>query len=338
MQNDVYCSSGEGKENMKIVLEKALKDCNISGKNILIKPNAVNPDNSIVCSNYETIQNIVDVLLKYDAGKIIIGDEPAGYNFYEAMKDTKKFDIFEAYEKLGYDKIMNAKLVSLEDFKLTQCRCKCIVTKMNHSYFMPIRNFSEYLLVSLSLPKNHGQFNYTGAIKNNMGLVPHDDRGNFFHSNLGNLDELIAEQNPAVIFIIKQLIDKKLTNDNLTVNYQLDHLANAGSLVSLNNYIKSLKGIHLMDGTYFVQGNETAGTQLKTDFAIAGFNPSFVDYVAMQKLGINIEEVLYAYLCDDYSKMNIIGNLGEFLPKKSVLQKELVNTSHGSFSSVKINQ
>lgn len=338
MQNDVYCSSGKGNDNIKIVLEKALNNYDITGRKILIKPNAVNPCNRQVCSNYETIQNVVNILLEHGAGNIIIGDEPAGYNFYEAMKDTKKFDIFEAYEKLGYDKITNAKLVNLEDFELKKVKCKEIVKKMNHPCLMPMRDVSDYLLVSLSLPKNHGQFNYTGAIKNNMGLVPYEERGIFFHSNLENLDELITEQNPAAIFVLKQLIDRQLTEDNLTVNYQLDHLANAGSLVSLNRYIKSLNGIHLMDGAYFVQGNETAGTQLKTDFAIAGFNPAFVDNAAMQKLGISIEEVLYAYLCDDYSKMNTIGNLGEFLPKKSVLQKELVNTTHGSFSSVKINQ
>ena len=192
----VFYQHGNGNSNVTRALDAQLKEMDISGRDILLKVNMVDPDITKACSNSSRMQGVVDVLRSNGAKSISIGDEPAHY-FYE--QNNGNIDITACYQNLGYDLIQGAELIDLRNLKLDKYFARKIspatgkwLTRLKegvekpHQITVPVRDVSDYLLVNMTMPKHHGNFNYSGVIKNLMGLVPNEERMRTFHFGFEN--------------------------------------------------------------------------------------------------------------------------------------------------------
>ncbi len=360
----VYCQSGKGDANLTVALEAQLEATSIRGKNILLKPNMVDPSIPQACSDPTRMQVVVDALRNAGAANILIGDEPAHYVFGLAGRQGSPFDVQQAYRDIGYTQIRGAKLIDLKSLPLTSYQAIRVnpVTAQEETLRIPIRNTTGLVVVSFTLPKHHGNYNYSGVVKNLMGLVPEATRKDPFHyffvdaARQSLRDE--GKESPRRQELEQRIVDLTLgfadryvelhgENESVTSAYQawldeqldfqslqthLEHIVNAGSLVGLAQQVQRMSpgSLFILDGTYLLTKQEHDGTPVQTDFAVVGTNPASVDKVTAQRVGINLSEVPYlAQLLQGKAKTEVRGRVGRKLPRRSLLGREVRNDSHG---------
>jgi uncharacterized protein (DUF362 family) len=368
--SNVYCESGKGPKNLADALQAQLRDINIRGKTILLKPNMVDPDIPEACSNPASLRVIADALTGHGAAKIFLGDEPASYYINNVKGGI--FNVMDAYAKLGYGHIPGTELLDLSTMPVTSYSSLRVnpLTGTLSRRKVPVRDISGLFVVSTTLPKQHGNFNYTGVTKNLMGLVPAQDRMDNFHYSIGMaLEEEWKKGNtgltlPAAISkfaseysklsggakegffapVYKRWLSKQIDDESMIAH--IDHIVNAFSIIWLADFVKakSRQGLYVLDGTYTMEKHEHEGSLVKTDFAMVGQSPIHVDMASLAKLGLDIKEVPYLAIDAPYQsaveytkRMPIIqGDLGAPMEKASLIEKEIFTDRHGlTFCKVK---
>jgi uncharacterized protein (DUF362 family) len=350
LMSTVYVASGQGKGNLADALSGTPMD--VRGKTVFLKPNMVDPTIPEACSNPERMQTVVDYLRAQGADKVLIGDEPAHY-VYEL--NPPPFDLKGAYKTLGYHHLRGAELIDLADLNLTSFIAKRLDPKTTREVEIevPVMSTAGMYVVSFTLPKHHGNFNYSGVTKNLMGLVPEESRIENFHYGFHNsipdggalrIQELALDFAPKFAQVRGLDIDDPKSHpailahqawmdgtiDVTSLQQHFEQVINAGSIASLAEHVKntSTGTMSVLDGTYLLSRHEHQGTPVQTDFALTGENPEAVDLLAMAKLGINPVEVPYVIqMLKEH--VQVAGELGAALPTKSLLKKELFKDSHG---------
>lgn len=366
----VYCQSGRGDANLTVALEAQLEATPIRGKNILLKPNMVDPSIPKACSDPRRMQLVVDVLRNYGAATILIGDEPAHYVFGLAARNGSPFDVHRAYHEIGYATIRGAELIDLKSLPLTSYQAIRVnpVTVQEETLRIPIRNTKGLLVISFTLPKHHGNYNYSGVVKNLMGLVPEASRKDPFHyffydavrqsrweegKRAPTPRQLEQGRNDLIMEFVHNYTERQgefrfdptsgtvpcafnaWINEKIdfrSLETHLEHIVNAGSLVGLVKKVKRMSpgSFFILDGTYLLTKQEHDGIPVQTDFAVVGKNPAAVDKVATEKLGIDINEVPYLMkLLESTPPIKQQGEIGSTLPGGSLLGKEICDDSHG---------
>ncbi len=203
-------SFGDFAEQHKDLLE------GIRGKKVLIKVNAVDPSHPDACTSAESLKATIDNLLKYGPAEICIGDQPAG-QFIEKSGggEIDSEELFRRFrEQLGYDFLDQYSDVRFIDFR-TELR----VPEPTSPEDARMYNLSKFQSIFvLSLPKAHGQLDFTGCRKNIVGLLPTDERYALLHprahdvtqedwrkSNspgMQRISEAFAAQNPNTIYVM----------------------------------------------------------------------------------------------------------------------------------------
>lgn len=300
---EVYYSELEGREKN---LEKAFSSFeknneellkSYQGKDILLKVNLVDPHHSQACTDIGTIRKVIELIKKYNPKKIFVGDIPSamgkvGKNWNELEKIYK--------EKLGYifnDK--NVELINLEDLKNENLK--------EDGLEFEIKNLDQFGgIINISRPKMHGEFGYTGCVKNLMGLMTQKSRENVIHMNGKDYNSEEA-------------------------NRRLNKFSSA--------LLKNRPDIiNISDGTDFIIGHEHIGVPKKTDFAIISRNPFNADNETVNILGLNKNRAAYLYGQDfPVKKDKLKGNISRNKIYPSNLEsKQLFYESKGEgrFSSV----
>jgi hypothetical protein len=216
------------------------------------------------------------------------------------------------------------------------------------------------------LPKHHGNYNFSGVVKNLMGLIPHENRIAGFHEtfyrkalqSFGGREptpEKLAEKKMDLVLEFSRkysertntdLYDKdsslvssayKLWLDGVidleSLETQLEHIANSGSLIGLKDYFKITypNAIHILDGNYILTEHEHDGKPDYSHFTIVGNDPGFVDLAGLSKIGLAIEEIPYL-ITEIFNRKNdiICGDYGVCRDSVSVLQKKVTEDSLGT--------
>ncbi len=351
--NIIYAANSRNHDNnIRDVLEGTLQGMNIRGRDVLIKPNMVDPGIGQACSDPQRLQVVVDVLRGKNAGHIYIGDEPAEYVYHLANIAGAGFDLDDAYRRVGFDRIRGADLLDISTLPDVDYEARTLNpdTSLEELTRIPTKDTSNFLLVSFALPKHHGNFNYSGVIKNLMGLVPPGERQNSFHFNIADVNQFYMFINSYVTTragspeanLLSQLNndfrDGRINGESLETHAR--HLLNAGALKGLKEHYErtNLDAIYILDGTYLLSEHEHEGIPIPTDFAIAGQNPYFVDCTGIAKLGINLNQVPYISQMRDTirsKKCNIEGNIGTNYRGRDLIPKQLFRARNGlNFSRI----
>ena len=344
--NTVYCRG-----NVKEAIDAQLDIEPITGV-VLLKPNMVDPSIPDACSNPNRMQDVVDSLRSHGATEVYIYDQPAAYVF-----ENGNVNLQEAYEALGYDRIEGARVISqfLAQTSYKGSRLSA-VTAERQEVIVPVYNTVGLQVVSMSLPKHHGNYNFSGTTKNLMGLIPQEARMRLFHSGflqsaeaeglegdeLGlRMSELLftfAEKYTAlyggsiddpesgfVPFVHNACVHDEINTDALAS--QLEHVMNAGVLVGLHDHFS---GLYVLDGTQTMVRQEHAGELVDTNFAVVGKRSEAVDMVGMHKLGIPSGHVPYlSELLEREGDFEINGDVGESMGTPNILNRELITDVHG---------
>jgi uncharacterized protein (DUF362 family) len=218
----IYSHSGDERNNVAKALRKYLTRQNKSLKKekIIIKPNMVDPLIPDACTNAQTLQAVVNVLKEFGAKKILFGDEPASYFIQLQRRNGQQYDWKQDHKSLGFDKIKGAKSLNLDDLTTTSYRATRLnpYTTQEEAIQIPIRDTSGYRVVSLALPKHHGNYNYSGVSKNLMGLVPQDRRVEFFHYSIWTAAKQMLEREQ------NRTLNPRNEGDSFEINLREDRL------------------------------------------------------------------------------------------------------------------
>jgi uncharacterized protein (DUF362 family) len=352
MSEILHESLGRGELNVSYALEQLLKEQPVRGQTILIKPNMVDPSKPNACSDPDHLQIVIDLLNRYGAGRILVGDEPAAH-----IVEDGKFDIFSAYRQIGYARLKGAELIDLNKLETTSFKATRInpATGEQENTVIPVRNTSGMVTVSFTLPKEHGNYNFSGVSKNLVGLVPAKDRMSNFHYSFSDAvlkddpnmsDEDFKEKMGLMVVsfmakyakndlagpVIRQHNNKKM--DWLSLECHLEHMVNAGALTGLVAHFKRTNpyGMYILDGTNLLTKQEHDGIPVYKNFAIAGSNPTHVDWLAMGILGVNPAEVPYLSQMEGNDRLPalIMERIKQSKHGQSLIPKEQSFTADGT--------
>lgn len=344
LNNIVYAASGDGLENIAAVMRSALSENNIvDGRKVLLKPNMVDPSVKKACTSPEALRAAASVLKEFGASEILIGDEPAQYYIEE-----NGYDFWRDFKSLGYDAIDGAKGLDLRTLgtSIYTFDRPNLLSKTWEQVDVPVRDLSDFVVVALGLPKQHGQYNVSLSIKNLMGLVPADSRIETFHkdileiadTNKGTqeifgfyaklLDSLFSlySDEPELKKVLKYVNQKFAAGvfslDALTTH--ANHLINIGAMSGLRDFYMKQPGLYVIDGTKYMLAQEHLGELIETNFAAAGFDPFYVDRAVLPKIGISVNQVPYLHKISLHGTLDaeIKGDFGRRLEPVLVLNKK----------------
>ncbi|MFC1774967.1 DUF362 domain-containing protein [Nanoarchaeota archaeon] len=365
----VYIRSGKKKEgflveeNLDKPLYSFLCDRNLRGRVVLVKPNMVDPTIEEACTSSMALGTIVDHLNHFGVDKVIIGGEPAAYVY-----ERGDFDLGEAYAELGYF-ISGAEPVDLSSLPVKHFE-GIRVSPTNGSeekMRIPVYDTRGMVIISVSKPKEHGQYNFSGCVKNLMGLVPQNRRMRAFHHGFQQAAEHLtrAEESGTYMDVEDQVIalrkmklqedfveqycsrvdDKTRANyvrdafelmrmgylDPLSFDILLEHIVNKGGITGLFRHIMNVnpESFGVLDGSISLLRNEHEGEIIHTDFAAVG-DIYAVDRIGMKKMGIPLRDVPYMHdIAFEEGLISEIGELGLILPTRCPKRKELFKGRHG---------
>jgi uncharacterized protein (DUF362 family) len=220
----------------------------IRGKKVLIKINAVDPSSPDACTSSESLRATIENLLQYGPAEICIGDQPADQ--FMNGPDGKKIgsqELFRQFrEKLGYDFLGEYPGVRFIDF-----RSELQVPDPERPEDARMYDLSEFQTIfSLSLPKAHGQLDFTGCRKNIVGLLPQAERNALLHPHGDSMLGWLDRNTPAMQRI----------SDTYTA--------------------RNPRTVYVMDGFKTIMGHEHEGVPRVSDFAIVSMDPYNADLLA----------------------------------------------------------
>lgn len=164
-------------KNKKRALTKAVEDLSIEkGSKVAVKPNA-SIQNKEACTDFELLTHLVEYIVEFSPEKIFILES-----------DTYLRSIWETYKALDYH-TLNAQLVNVSEVLCTTVWLEN--TLFFKAFPYPVLFKDMDCVISFGKLKTHVLTRYTGALKNQYGLLPFPDK-RLFHQKL---DKAIVDAN-----------------------------------------------------------------------------------------------------------------------------------------------
>ncbi|MEM4389508.1 MAG: DUF362 domain-containing protein [Candidatus Micrarchaeia archaeon] len=291
MANKIFWAAGKDRENIALVLRQVEAEhpqliSKIRGARVLIKPNFVDPDIPRACSAPSTIGAVARWVIKHGASAVFVGDDGC----IHAQKKARAHGIREfsryAGEKLGLTKELE-KIKAETGVAVSYLELSSLKTIQFQG--IPLRDTSSFQVVSIALPKVHGEFVFSGACKNLIGLIPGERREEVVHPTLPLKMEMKVLYRKVEDRLV--LLDKPHTVRIPHPDYQkqhdvmqrlIRHIQNAGNFL-----------LHILDGMIGLFVHEHCGNAKELNFAVAGSNPVDVDVACYTALGIPAGSVFY---------------------------------------------
>ncbi|MEI6850789.1 MAG: DUF362 domain-containing protein [Candidatus Saccharibacteria bacterium] len=226
----------------------------IKGKKVLIKINAVDPSRPDACTSPEALRTTIENLLRYEPAEICIGDQPAKQSIEGPDGGINSEELFRRFkEQLGYDFLGEYPTARFIDF-----RSELEAPEPENIEDVRMYNLSGFeTIFSLSLPKAHGQLDFSGCRKNIVGLLPQDERMAILHP-----------EGP--------MKDWKKNNSS------------GMKKISETYAVNGPKTVYILDGYKTIMGHEHNGVPRVSDFAIVSMDPFNADLLA-STLGFSAE-------------------------------------------------
>ncbi|MGD2247228.1 MAG: DUF362 domain-containing protein [Candidatus Methanofastidiosia archaeon] len=174
-------------KDKKKAFAEAVKDLTIEkNKTIAIKPN-LSIKNEAACTDFELVSYVVDYLKTFSPQKILVVES-----------DTYLRSIWDTYTYFGYQKL------GVDLINVSEELCTTIWPK-NTSFFKAF-SYPEVLqdidyIISFGKLKTHILTGYTGALKNQYGLIPFPDK-RIFHKYLDKVIVGINQIFPCHFYIL----------------------------------------------------------------------------------------------------------------------------------------
>ncbi len=181
-------------------LELNHKKIEISGKNVLLKPNLLKPRDGLAVTSGEVILYSAEYLLNQGA-RVTVGDSPA---FGNAQKVLRSMGIFERLLEMG------AKIKNLSDPQKIRLPCGIFVGVSNDA-------LNKDLIVNIPRLKVHCQMGITCGVKNLYGTVV-GHRKALYHTLYGK-DRLLFSR---IIIEIARLFPRVITLVDASVSMHKD--------------------------------------------------------------------------------------------------------------------
>ncbi|MCX8194659.1 MAG: DUF362 domain-containing protein [Candidatus Micrarchaeota archaeon] len=276
---------------MRPTLQEALGSVNsevknrIRGAQVLIKPNFVDPQIPRACSTPAAIGTVARWAFFHGADRVLVGDDGclhsqekmlgSGIKTFSSragdllgVTDELRKVVAETGKKAGYIEMASLRTVEFEGILL--------------------RDTSEFMVVNLTLPKVHGEYEFSGVCKNLIGLIPPEKRSETVHPSSGREIGLELKYAVSSDTSIKPLCSPQIVYvDESNRQKQFDVMQ------KLINYARTAGNflLHVIDGSMGLILHEHFGPRVKLGFAAAGTDPVQVDSICYKYL--NIPSVFY---------------------------------------------
>lgn len=255
-------------DNRKYNVSRALsliKSEIISGiknaKNIVIKPNCVVTDFQLAATHVDTLDAIFEFISPYTKNQIILAE---GSGVGETVEAFKNYNYFSIQEKYGFA-FIDLNRDDFENINLIDRNGKIWSAQVSRTILD-----ADYI-ISVTVPKTHNEVVYTGVIKNIA---------------VGSL------LRPEGSFAARIASRFGIVRNNKAMIHQGYH--------ALNQNIKTLSdkipiSLAVLDGFESMQGDGPAhsGELMPTHWAAASSDPFALDLLALELMGINLDDVGY---------------------------------------------
>ena len=267
------------KESLSRILEAVnLREILKERKRVILKPNLTTKIPYPITTDPEFAEILIEAILNFFKGEILIAEGSGGC-------DTK-----EAFEKLGWEKIskkFGIKLVDLNREERIKLENKNAL-KLKEIW-LPKILFSGYL-ISLPVPKEHGEALFTCALKNQIGIYLSKDF-------VKEYDKEKLEKKG--IFVAREIWEKGWNKG------ELHFLGIHETIFDLNLYRRP--DFVICDARVGVKGGELGGREFKIGKILASFDPVALDSYLAKIFGFDWRKIKYLVLSD-----KILGNANDF--------------------------
>lgn len=251
----------------RIFEEAKLKEV-LKGKNrVILKPNLTTNLPYPITTDPQFVESLVKVLLGFFGGEILICEGSGGC-------DTKK-----AFQDLGYEGISRKwKIKTLDLNREERIKFENKNALKLKEVWLPKILFDSYL-ISLPVPKEHGEAIFTGALKNQFGI--------YLSKNfVKEYDEEKLEKKG--IFVAKEIWERGWNKG------ELHFLGVQETIFDLNLYRKP--DFVVCDGRFGVKGGELRGERFEIGKIFASFDPVALDSHLAKIFGFDWREIKYLTL------------------------------------------
>ena len=147
------------------------------GQTVLLKPNLVAPSHpDLAVTTHPAILRGVIRLVREAGGKVLVGDGPGVGDTKAAARGSGLLTVIEQE---------GAQLAAFNETKVYEEQDNRILKRLQLTKYLEQTD----VLISLPKLKTHTQMAYTGALKNQFGLIPGSAKGQF-HFRFQNRDHL----------------------------------------------------------------------------------------------------------------------------------------------------
>lgn len=254
----------------------------MNGARVLIKPNFVDPQIPRACSSPKAIGEVARWAFKHGAKDVLVGDDCC-----VSAQEKLKAKGITSYSRGAGDMLGVTEELKqvLRDFNRHSGISYLDMPAQKTVMFegVPIRDLSGFQVISLTLPKVHGAYAFSGATKNLVGLVPAENRYAIIHPKLQENKEI------EVKYIVMADGQLGILQKPLVQSIQAeDTQGKADALESLAKYAEKAGNflLHIVDGATGMLVHEHFGPEVKLGFATIGTDPRMVDIMCYSKLGI----------------------------------------------------
>jgi len=217
-------------------------------KRIILKPNLTTNLPYPITTDPNFVESLIEIISSFFRGEILICEGSGGC-------DTKR-----AFEELGYEEISKKFKIKLIDLNREErIRLKKENVLKLKEVWLPKILFSGYL-ISLPVPKEHGQAIFTCALKNQFGFY-------LSKSFVKEYDKEKLERKG--IFVAKRIWEKGWNKG------ELHFLGVNETIFDLNLYRKP--DLVICDGRVGLRGGELGGREIKIGKILASFDPVALD-------------------------------------------------------------
>jgi uncharacterized protein (DUF362 family) len=283
MRSKVFQTEGK---DLKESLSKIFKTLNLKDivkERIILKPNLTTKIPYPITTDPKFVEVLVELIFDFFKGEILIAEGSGGC-------DTK-----EAFKRLGWEKIskkFGIKLVDLNREERIKFENKNAL-KLKEVW-LPKILFSGYL-ISLPVPKEHGEAIFTCALKNQIGIYLSKDF-------VKEYDKEMLEKKG--IFVAKEIWERGWNKG------ELHFLGINETIFDLHLYRKP--DLVICDGRVGVKGGELGGKEFETGKIFASFDPVALDSHLAKIFGFDWRKIKYLVLAnkvlgeaDNYEVLNL---------------------------------
>ena len=236
---------------------------------IILKPNLTTNIPYPVTTDPKFVEVILEIILSFHKGQIFIAEGSGGC-------DTK-----EAFKKLGYENLakkFGVKLIDLNREERVKVKNEKSL-KLKEIWFPKI--LLDSYLISLPLPKEHGEAIFTCALKNQFGIYLSKDF--VMEYDKEKLEKM-------GVFVAKEIWERGWNKG------ELHSVGIHESIFDLNLYKKP--DFVICDARVGIKGGELGGKEFKIGKIIASFDPVALDSYLARIFGFDWKKIKYLRLAN----------------------------------------